>query len=217
MPVPPSQTLNFSWTLGDHAVLQRAPAIAAVYGFLGTATHTGDATVSVTVTPDGDDDSVEAYTVVANVTAEPVTGSTWKALLKPMASKAGQTFTITATCTTGCTGSATIKDVVFGEVWYCAGQSECPRQRSHPYTRTVLSHDAQVILQQAQLLVLAMMLLLTCAHSRLINKTLSFTQSSRTGNMALPVGYTYHQNKSRDDISAGKYHNIRLQGLKGAS
>jgi hypothetical protein len=124
MPVPPSQTLNFSWTLGDHAVLQRAPAIAAVYGFLGTATHTGDATVSVTVTPDADDDSVEAYTVVANVTAEPVTGSTWKALLKPMASKAGQTFTITATCTTGCTGSATIKDVVFGEVWYCAGQSE---------------------------------------------------------------------------------------------
>ena len=53
--------------------------------------------------------------------------TTWKALLKPTPATSGGTpteYTITATCT-GCSGNATetLTGVVFGDMWYCSGQS----------------------------------------------------------------------------------------------
>jgi hypothetical protein len=54
---------------------------------------------------------------------------TFKALLKPTPATKDANFTITATCT-GCTGnvtSETLTGVVFGDMWYCSGQSNSKR------------------------------------------------------------------------------------------
>ena len=57
--------------------------------------------------------------------------ATWKALLPPTAADAAEPsdgaggYTVTATCT-GCTrGPSTVRitNVVFGDMWYCSGQS----------------------------------------------------------------------------------------------
>ena len=100
-------------------VLQQSPAKAAVYGHLAGPPSSK---VTVTVTPAG----AAAYTVAATVTAA-VTGgntggnATWKVFLKP--EEAGGNYTIKASYVSGCSGSATITDVSFGDVWYCSGQS----------------------------------------------------------------------------------------------
>jgi hypothetical protein len=104
---------NFSVVFSDHAVLQQAPAMAAVFGPTGTSGSA--AVVSVTVTPS----SGSPYTVPATV----VDGR-WKAFLNPTPDDAGATtFTITATCASGCNGTTVeLNDIVFGDVWYCAGR-----------------------------------------------------------------------------------------------
>ena len=73
--------------------------------------------------------------------------STWKALLKPTAavalsaaaSAANGPYTITATCT-GCAGNATettdaLSGVVFGDMWYCSGQSNMWLPVDHSFSR----------------------------------------------------------------------------------
>ena len=110
-------TLNFSNAFGDNMVLQMAPQRAAVHGYTGqgaaAAGATGDAP-RVRVTIDGD----QSYSVDAVVDAR---RGTWKALLRPV--PAGGTYTVKAACTAGCNGVAQLKGVTFGDVWYCAGQS----------------------------------------------------------------------------------------------
>ena len=121
-------SLNFSNVFGDHAVLQMAPAKTAVYGYIGT-NATADATVAVTVASTAGAEAV-SYTVNALINAA---DGTWKAYLKPGA--AGGAYTITAACTHGCTGSASIGDVTFGDVWYCAGQSNMALPVQYTYAR----------------------------------------------------------------------------------
>ena len=106
-----SSPISFFSGLSDFAVLQRAPAAANVYGVLGD----GGTAASVTVVSE----SFAAYTVVATVDTE---GKRWKAALKPMPS--GGDVTVTATCT-GCSNAtaAVLRHVTFGDVFYCAGQS----------------------------------------------------------------------------------------------
>ena len=121
VPVPPApwpnavSAFNFSVVFTDHIVLQQAPAMAAVYGPTGFDGSGG--VVYVTVTPS----SGSPYTVPAAVA-----DGRWKAFLKPTADTHGATtFTVTANCN-GCAGNASavsIVDVVFGDVWYAAGQS----------------------------------------------------------------------------------------------
>ena len=102
---------NFSVVFSDSIVLQQAPAAAAVYGNIGSPSGS----IAVTVTPS----SGAPYTVPATAA-----DGRWKALLKPTpATYPATTFTITAACTAGCSGSATIRDVVFGDVFFCHGQS----------------------------------------------------------------------------------------------
>ena len=156
-PTPPALFFGFDAGFGDRMVLQRAPAAAAVYGFLDTAAATG---VRVTVSAGG----VPLYSVDAelNVTAQAFGDGwgarpcpkaacppydmdtftpfayplpTWKALLQP--APAGGNYTITAVCT-GCNASAppiTISDVTFGDVWVCAGQSNAMLWVSHTFSR----------------------------------------------------------------------------------
>ena len=156
-PAPPALFFGFDAPFGDNMVLQRAPAQAAVYGYLDTAAATG---VSVTVSSGG----VPLYTVQAelNVTMQPFGDGwgarpcpkavcppydmatftpfstplpTWKALLRP--TEAGGNYSIIATCA-GCGDGAKpaqITNVVFGENWLCSGQSNAMLWVSHTFTR----------------------------------------------------------------------------------
>ena len=150
-PPPPPQVLLFSFdaAFGDNMVLQQAPAKSAVYGFLDFAASASGATVQVTLTPVGGGAPVTVPAVlnatvqtfgpdwgVRNLNASECPGclppfnpwntplASWKALLPPQ--PAGGNFTVTATCT-GCSalGPSTISlsNLVFGDVWYCTGQS----------------------------------------------------------------------------------------------
>jgi len=103
--------VNFSTVFSDHAVLQMEPAQAAVYGYLGTNAKAGSK-VTVTVTSSSPSSSAASFTVDATVD---VAGGKWKALLKP--TSAGSSYTVLATCRNGCTGSARLADVTFGDVW----------------------------------------------------------------------------------------------------
>lgn len=110
--------LFFASAFGDHVVLQRAPAAAAVYGVLVGAG--GGSSVAVSVAPS---DGGAAYTVqAAHVDRVNASYSRWKAVLPPTAaSQPGASVKITATAGKY---SATLKDVVFGDVWICSGQSK---------------------------------------------------------------------------------------------
>ena len=121
-------SLNFSNVFGPNMVLQMAPAKTAVYGPLGSGSSAG-AKVSVTVAPASADTVADSYTVSGTVTAD----GQWKAYLKPTA--AGGSYTITAKCDSGCTGSVTLSDVTFGDVWYCFGQSNMALPFQFSYAR----------------------------------------------------------------------------------
>ena len=97
-------SLNFSNVFGSQMVLQRAPARAAVYGYLGHS-HSLTAKVSVVVSSR----AFKNYTVNASVDLQK---GTWKALLPP--TEAGGSYRITASCESGCTGSELIDSVTFG-------------------------------------------------------------------------------------------------------
>lgn len=120
--------LNFSTVFSSYAVLQRAPARAAVYGTLGTnADGSGDIQVKVTVS---DGSGKVQYSVDAKVDASK---GTWKAFLRP--TLAGGSYTVTAACGSGCTGEKSLTNVTFGEVWYCAGQSNMALALRFTYAR----------------------------------------------------------------------------------
>ena len=110
---PSSSSISFFSGLSDFAVLQRAPAAANVYGALGD----GGTAAFVTVSEAGG--AFAAYTVAATADAQ---GKAWKVALKPMPS--GGDVTVTAHCT-GCANAtaAVLRHVTFGDVFYCAGQS----------------------------------------------------------------------------------------------
>ena len=98
--------------------LARTAVFAAVYGVLVGAG--GGSSVAVSVAPS---DGGAAYTVqAAHVDRVNASYSRWKAVLPPTAaSQPGASVKITATAGKY---SATLKDVVFGDVWICSGQSK---------------------------------------------------------------------------------------------
>ena len=129
-PAVTTGSVNFSWTLGSHMVLQRAPNRAAVYGFVGlNATKSGGYSHSKVKVVLRDENGVTT-SVPATIDAHE---GKWKALLPPR--PAGGTYTVTVTCIDGCTGSATIDDVTFGDVWYCSGQSNMALPFRFTYAR----------------------------------------------------------------------------------
>lgn len=97
------ETINFlSATLGDHMVLQRAPQRALVWG------HTSPGAKVTTMF------NTQSYIATADK------NGTWRQLLPPtQASK--KNYTLTFKSSVGETAS--LKDVLFGEVYICGGQS----------------------------------------------------------------------------------------------
>jgi hypothetical protein len=118
-PPPPISTgVAFNTSFGDFMVLQQSPAKACVYGTIGAGGM--GATVKL---ESSDDELTTSYEVNATIIDAPTPGfKLWKACLKPQAT--GGEFKATATCT-GCTNTTddTLTNVVFGDVYYCSGQS----------------------------------------------------------------------------------------------
>lgn len=118
-PPPPAPLIALSAGFGSGMVLQHSTPVA-IYGVVNA---TGGTPASVQVTVAGGD----VYSVAAVVT-----GSTWKASLRP--APAGHTeYSITVTCVAGCNGAVfrnqtevVIDRVVYGHVW-CVLSSCCNR------------------------------------------------------------------------------------------
>lgn len=156
-PPPPSLFFGFDAPFGSNMVLQRAPAAAAIYGYLdvpsasvrvtvfdgasGAPLYSVDATVNATAQPFGDGWGARPCPKAVcppydmdTFTPFDAPLPTWKALLQP--APAGTNVTITATCT-GCASNATLEmhNVIFGDVWLCSGQSNAMLWVSHSYSR----------------------------------------------------------------------------------
>ena len=156
-PAPPSLFFGFDAGFGNNMVLQRAPAAAAVYGYLDTPSasvrvtvsdaatgaplYSVDAAINATMQPFGDGWGARPCPKaecppydMATFTPFAYALPTWKALLKPTA--AGGNYTITAVCT-GCGSAtpATLTGAAFGDIWVCAGQSNAMLWVSHTFSR----------------------------------------------------------------------------------
>ena len=161
--VPPAQVFGFHYAFGDDMVLQQAPAKAAVYGFVGEGGTAVKLTVATgaktlyTVEANVSTSAVhQAYGGAWGVRPCPKESCppydmrgwnpwnkpllTWKALLPPTAANKGgaapMEYTITAECS-GCTANATqvLSGVVFGDMWYCSGQSNMWLPMDHSLSR----------------------------------------------------------------------------------
>jgi sialate O-acetylesterase len=99
---PCASVFKLSATLQDSMVLQRAPAAAVVWGFAVPGTTVTTAFGGKTITSTADSTSV------------------WRAKLPPTAASATPQ-TISFAASTG--ESAVLKDVLFGDVYLCGGQS----------------------------------------------------------------------------------------------
>ena len=100
--------LAFARAYGDHMVLAAGPAKASVWGYGSPGT-----TVRVSAAQEAEGSVVS--------TADAVVGAdgTWKAYLPPVAAGSAAH---TVTATSGAQ-SVALKDVLFGAVWVCGGQS----------------------------------------------------------------------------------------------
>ena len=106
-------TLSFAASYGSHMVLQQAPAHATVWGFAPASMAALAVTLSLAGA--GHQSSVPATLSRFNDTA-----LVWRAELPPVAATE-PVSSYTLTVAQGA-ASATIDDVLFGEVWVCSGQ-----------------------------------------------------------------------------------------------
>ena len=110
-PPPPPPGVHFASVFSSNAVLQRAPARAALYGVVWPPPASFK--IMVTLVPAIDGKTAFAADVVGN--------GTWKVLLPP--APAGGNFSASASCTS-CTNTTgpTLYNLTFGDVWFCSGQ-----------------------------------------------------------------------------------------------
>ena len=112
--------VSFNSTQSSYMVLQQAPAKSAVYGMAPAG-----ASLEITVASAAD----SSYSVKATATSK----GAWLAYLKPATDK---DVTITAHCAS-CTNTtdAVLRHVIFGDVWYCSGQSNMWLPMHFTYSR----------------------------------------------------------------------------------
>ena len=103
---------RFANYIQDHMVLQRAPQRAVVWGY-------GDASTLTTLRMDG-----KVYTTISN--AEPANEwgeSIWSVTLDPVSDEGPFDIHVSQPSANGTMVTITIHDILFGDVWMCAGQS----------------------------------------------------------------------------------------------
>ena len=112
-PVPPEKPFAFASIFTDDAVMQSAPSAVILWGFTTAATDV------VTVT-DESGMSVKSTRVTSATDGSP--RFIWSVTLAPVAASFTP-HTYTAVSAANPTIVATIKRVMFGDVWVCSGQS----------------------------------------------------------------------------------------------
>jgi len=120
----------FSGVFSDNVVLQRKPARPVVYGVVIGASLSTSVTVTV-FDRSSRKKIMTSYSRVASVvkvdeersTAAGGLYATWKVFLAP--TSPGGNYTISVSCQecVNATMKSTLQNVVFGDVWFCAGQS----------------------------------------------------------------------------------------------
>ncbi|XP_054884535.1 sialate O-acetylesterase [Poeciliopsis prolifica] len=98
-------TLRFASYYGDHMVLQKAPQKAVLWGYYG---HEKEQVVVY----------LTSSTVLQKVSSAPVTNDIWQVTLEPV--DAGGPYSIYAVTESSI---CSLKDVLFGDIWICGGQS----------------------------------------------------------------------------------------------
>ncbi|XP_068440734.1 sialate O-acetylesterase [Clinocottus analis] len=102
--------LHFASYYGDHMVLQKSPERAVLWGY-------GPEGAQVTLTLSGPSKQ--------NASVVTVTKGIWRVTLDPV--EAGGPYNVTAAAQSG---TATLMDVLFGDIWLCGGQSNMWLQTS---------------------------------------------------------------------------------------
>ena len=127
-------SLTFHPVFTDNVVLQQAPAQAAVYGIIDSVDLQSTDELAVTLHREGR----TLQEVTARLTHSAQTRWDWLARLSPMADGHGVEHTLTATLRSssgGVRAAASLRRVVFGDVWLCAGQSNMWLPLSHTFER----------------------------------------------------------------------------------
>lgn len=120
------QDIRFASMYDHHMVLQRAPLSASVWGFVRLSAGT-----SVRVTLEREDGHGKTIAVDADMTPFNTSHEVWKAILPPVVVASREdgeeevysSYKITALTDRADFSNATLRDVLFGEVWLCSGQS----------------------------------------------------------------------------------------------
>ena len=103
---------RFANYIQDHMVLQRAPQRAVVWGY-------SDAS-QLTILRMGD----KIYTTVSESTPANARGETiWSVTLEPVTNEGPYDIHVSQPLPNGTLVNITIRDVLFGDVWVCSGQS----------------------------------------------------------------------------------------------
>ena len=139
--------IRFATMYGSNMVLQRAPQRAVVWGyFAGPASYTVSVAAAAS-TGSGAPPVVVAGTVSVFPTPPgegPAGTSTWRALLDPVRGGADP-YRVTATVHPddgGTPASATLDNVLFGDVWVCSGQSNMAFLLANAFNGSALVQDA---------------------------------------------------------------------------
>ena len=118
-------TVSFSKGIGNGMVLQRQPAHSSLYGSAPPG-------AKVVLTLTNEDAALETESLAVVAAAD----GSWKATLAPR--NAGGNFSATASVTSaGPSGTATITDLTFGDVWFCSGQSNMELSLSFTFSRNL--------------------------------------------------------------------------------
>ena len=121
----------FSQVFGSNGVLQRGPGRAAFFGSAGDGTAPGAA---IAVRLEGTLANGSAYnkTLATTVRAD----GTWKALTDPMPTGGSFTATIVCDeCTPAPDANDPLRNLTFGLVWHCGGQSNMALMTVHSFVR----------------------------------------------------------------------------------
>ena len=115
---PETNTICIAAPFGSNAVLQRAPAHAAITGSVPAGYGKAMIVTVTIVQEDGDFHHKTSAAIRLD--------NTWKVLLPPRPTFGN--YSLNATCTSGCEGenatiTASLRNLTFGDVYVCAGQS----------------------------------------------------------------------------------------------
>ncbi len=117
-----SSSLTFNSTFGSYMILQSEPKQACVYGTYDESTNL---TLSLRTSENVD---------ILKIVPQTYNSNLWKACMKPIPASISTKYNITISDDNS-NASSTIHSILFGDVWYCAGQSNMALPLLHTLSR----------------------------------------------------------------------------------